>query len=83
MLASAQRLARDQYYVAAESELTSALRLVREAGALLPAEDARLTGLVQKIERATREIKEQGQAAAARLEDVVEMNEHLLADLEQ
>ena len=83
MLASAQRLARDQYYVAAESQLTSTLRLVQEAGALLPTEDAHLTELVQKIERATQEIKEEGQVAAERLEGVVETNERLLADLEQ
>ena len=83
MLASARRLAKDQYYVAAESELTSALRLVQETGMLLGAEDASLTELVQKIERATREIKEQGQAAAERLESVVETNERLLAELEQ
>ena len=83
MLASAQRLARDQYYVAAESELTSALRLVQEAGALLPADHAHLTELVQKLEGATQKIKEEGQAAAARLEDVVRTNERLLADLEQ
>jgi ElaB/YqjD/DUF883 family membrane-anchored ribosome-binding protein len=83
MLASAQRLAKDQYYVAAESGLTSALKLVHEAGALLPAEDAHLTELVQKIERATREIKEEGEAAAARLDSVVETNERLLAELEQ
>jgi hypothetical protein len=50
---------------------------------LLPAEDVHLADLVQKIECATREIKEEGQAAAARLEGIVEMNEHLLADLEQ
>ncbi len=83
MLASAQRLARDQYYVAAESALTSALRLVQESCALMPAEDAHLTEMVHKIEHATRDIKEEGQAAAARLEGVVEMNERLLADLEQ
>ena len=56
---------------------------MREAGALLPADDAHLTELVQKIEGATQKIKEEGQAAAARLEDVVEANERLLADLEQ
>jgi len=83
MLASARRLAKDQYYVAAESELTSALRAVREAGRSFPAEDAHLTELVQKIERATRYIKEEGEAAAARLEEVVETNERLLAELEQ
>jgi ElaB/YqjD/DUF883 family membrane-anchored ribosome-binding protein len=83
MLASAQRLAKDQYYVAAESELTSALKAVQEAGALLPAADAHLSELVQKIERATQEIKEEGQAAAARLESIVETNERLLAELEQ
>jgi hypothetical protein len=83
MVASAQRLAKDQYYVAAESELTSALRKVHEAGPLLPAEDAHLGELVDKIERATRAIKEQGQAAAERLEGVVEINERLLAELEQ
>ena len=83
MLSSAQRLARDQYYVAAETELTSALRLVQEAAALLPAEDARLGGLVQKIQRATRGIREEGRSAAARLEQVVEINEHLLGALAQ
>jgi hypothetical protein len=83
MLSSAHRLAKDQYYVAAESGLTSALKLVQEAGALLPAEDAHVAELVQKIERATREIKKEGEAAAARLENVVETNERLLAELEQ
>jgi DNA repair protein RadC len=70
-------------YVAAESGLTSALRLVQEAGALLPTGDAHLAELLQKIEHATHVIKGQGQAAAARLESVVETNERLLADLEQ
>jgi len=82
-LPAAQRLARDQYYVAAESELTTALRLVREAAALLPAKDVHLAGLVQKIQRTMKEIKANGHAAAARLDDVVEMNERLVADLER
>lgn len=81
MVASAQRLARDQYYVAAATELTSALRLAQEAAALLPAEDTRLAGLVDKIQRATRGIREEGRAAAARLERVVGINEHLVEAL--
>lgn len=82
-LASAQRLAKDQYYVAAESALTSALRQIQEASASLPAEDAHVNELVEKIQRAIVEIKEEGEAAGARLESVVAMNERLLAELER
>lgn len=48
---------------------------------LIDAEDAHLTELLQKIERATEDVKQEGQAAASRLEGVVETNERLLADL--
>jgi hypothetical protein len=50
---------------------------------LLPADDARLAGLVQKIQRATRGTREEGRAAAARLEQVVKVNERLLGALAQ
>jgi hypothetical protein len=81
-LASAERLAKDGHYVAAESAVASALRLVQEARELLGTEDAHLSELVEKIERAIQDIKQEGKAAAARLEEVVAANERLLADLE-
>lgn len=82
-LASAQRLAKDQYYVAAQSALTTALRQTQEARALLGSEDAHLNELVEKIERVVEDVREQGQAAAERLESVVATNERLLDELEQ
>ena len=81
-LASAQRLAKDQYYVAAESALTTALRQAQEARALLGSEDAHLNELVEKIERVVEDVREQGQATAERLEGVVTTNERLLEELE-
>lgn len=83
VLASAQRLAKDQYYVAAESELTSALRLVREACTLLGTEKPPASELVEKIEHAIADIKREAQAAGEQLESVVATNERLLANLEQ
>lgn len=82
-LASAERLAKGQYYVAAESALTTALRLLQEARTLMPSKDARLTELVEKMERAVERFKRTSQAAAARLQSVVATNERSLADLEQ
>jgi len=81
-LASAQGLAKDQYYVAAESALTTALRQAQEAHALLRSEDVHLGELVKKIERAVEDVREQGQAAAEQLESVVATNERLLEELE-
>jgi hypothetical protein len=82
-LASAERLAKGQYYVAAESALTTALRLLEEVRTLTPSKDAHLTDLVQKMERAVERFKRESQAAAARLQSVVAMNERLLAHLEK
>lgn len=82
-LASARRLAADQYYVAAESALTTALRQVTEARALLQKEDAHLTELVDAIEHAVNEIHEKADSAATTLEQVVACNERLLGELEQ
>jgi hypothetical protein len=82
-LASAERLAKGQYYVAAESTLTTALRLLQEARRLMPSKDARLTELVQKMEHAVERFKRESLAAAARLRGVVALNERLLAELEK
>ena len=81
-LASARRLAKDQYYVAAERELTTALRLIQEARPLMPAEDAHLKELLEEIEHAIEDFRQESKAAAARLETVVITNERLLAELE-
>lgn len=83
VLASARRLAGDQYYVAAENELTVALRAVTEARDLLPADDAHLTELVQEIQHAVEDIHAKADSAAATLEKVVACNERLLAEFEQ
>lgn len=83
VLASARRLAADQYYVAAENELTVALRTVTEARDLMPTDDAHLTELVQEIQRAVEDIHAKADTAAATLEKVVACNERLLAELEQ
>jgi len=82
-LATARRLADDQYYVAAESALTTALRQVAEARATLPADDAELTGLVQEIERAVADIHVRADSAAETLEKLVAHNEQLLAAIEK
>lgn len=82
-LASARRLGKDQYYVAAERELTTALRLIQEARPLLPAKDAHLKELLEQIEPAIEDFKQESQAAAARLESVVATNERLLVELGQ
>jgi predicted RNase H-like nuclease (RuvC/YqgF family) len=81
-LASARRLADDQYYVAAESALTTALRQVTDARAALPADDPELTALVQEIERAVADIHAKADSAAATLEKLVAHNEQLLAALD-
>ena len=83
VLASARRLAMDQYYVAAERELTVALRLVTEARDLLSADDTHLTDLVREIEHAVEDIHVKADTTAATLEKVVACNERLLADLAQ
>ena len=83
VLASARRLAADQYYVAAENELTVALRAVTEARASLPADDAHLAELVGAIQHAVEDIHAKADTAAATLEKVVACNERLLAELEQ
>jgi chromosome segregation ATPase len=82
-LASARRLAADQYYVAAESELTTALRRVTEARPFLQKEDVHLTELVEEIERAVKEIHEKADTAATTLEKVVASNERLLGKIEK
>jgi len=82
-LASARRLAKDQYYVAAERELTTALRLIQEARPLLPAADGHLKELLDEIEHAIEDFKQESEAAAVRLESVVTTNERLLVELEQ
>ncbi len=81
VLASAHRLASDQYYVAAENELTVALRLVNEARDLLPGVDAHVTELVRDIEHAVEDIHAKADTAAATLEKVVACNERLLAEM--
>lgn len=83
VLASARRLAADQYYVAAENELTVALRLVNEACDLLPGADAHVTDLVREIEHAVQDIHAKADTAAATLERVVACNERLLAEIAQ
>ncbi len=81
VLGSARRLASDQYYVAAENELTVALRLVNQARDLLPGADAHVTELVRDIERAVEDIHAKADTAAATLEKVVARNERLLAEI--
>lgn len=82
MLASARRLATDQYFVAAESELTKALQLVHEASALLPGQDAHLAELANDIEQAVTDIRAKARSAASTLEKVFARNERLLAELD-
>ncbi|MFI5398025.1 MAG: hypothetical protein ACHQ9S_21010 [Candidatus Binatia bacterium] len=82
-LASARRLAADQYYVAAENELTVTLQHVTEARALLPSDDARVAELVEDIQRAVADIHVKADTTAATLEKVFACNERLLAELAQ
>lgn len=85
MLASARRLAKGQYFVAAESELMAALRIVVDAQmiSLVPGKDPHLAELVREIEEAVTDIRAKAQTAAATLEKVVASNERLLAEFEQ
>lgn len=85
MLASARRLAKDQYYVAAESELMAALRIVVDAqmNSLVPGKDPYLAELVKEIEQAVTDIRAKAQTAAAALEKVVASNERLLAEFDK
>lgn len=79
ILVSARRLAAEQYFVAAEAELTAALRIVLEARAVLPPDDPKIVELVRDIDRAVAEIRLNGQVAAFQLEKVAASNEKLLA----
>lgn len=79
VVASARRLAAEQYYVAAEAELTAALRMVLEARAVFPPDDPKVVELMRDIDRAVSEIRVNGQAAAAQLEKIAASNEKLLA----
>lgn len=83
VLKSAQRLAADQYYVAAEKELAVVLALVKEAQPLLPRRDTELADLVQRIERAVADIRTQASTTAAALEQVATDNERLLGQLDE
>lgn len=81
-LSSALRLAKDQYYVAAERELSVAIGLVKEARGLLSRHDAELQALLGKIEEAVASIHAQGDTAAAALDSVVAENERLLTEID-
>jgi ElaB/YqjD/DUF883 family membrane-anchored ribosome-binding protein len=83
VFASARRLAADQYYVAAENELSIALRHVTEAQVLLPSDDTRVAELVEDIQRAVADIRAKADTAADTLGRVVACNERLLAELAQ
>ena len=79
-LASARRLADDQYFVAAEAELTTALRKVREALERMPA-DAAMNALVAEIQSAIADVREAGRLAAAKLEEIAAYNQTLLSEI--
>jgi len=78
---SAQRLTGDQYYMAAESALTTSLHKIQEAAALLPNGDAHLSALIEEIERVSADIREKAAATAKALAEITAANERLIAGL--
>jgi hypothetical protein len=82
IIESARRLTADQYFVAAEAELSSALRRVMEARRLLGEKDASVTDLLKEIEGAVTETRAKASTAAARLEKAAAHNDRLLAHFE-